>query len=231
MIKRIVIFVLNEFFKHMNKKLLQLLTDKCKDMGLTEKAIQDLVTAGSDGLKEDTPDTDIEARANQLFNYAKITQGESTRWAQKTKEQQQTEIDRLTAELNKSKGGQGGKGGNIDELPESLKEWQKNIETEFSAMKKENDTLKSEREMAARSASIIAKAKELLIPEWRIQEGFSIADTDDDTAITQKLTAIKQNLVTAGLDKKQEGVLSVGSTSDEAAKKLAEQWAKDLPDA
>ena len=43
----------------MKKKLLTLLTSKCKDMGLTEKALGELVELGSEGLADDASDEDI----------------------------------------------------------------------------------------------------------------------------------------------------------------------------
>jgi hypothetical protein len=81
-----------------------------------------------------------------------------------------------------------------------------------------------------RQSFITDKAKELLIPEWRIAEGFNIVDTDDDASIITKLTAVKQNLVTAGLDKKETGLLSSLSSSEALSKEAAKDWAKDLPD-
>lgn len=81
-----------------------------------------------------------------------------------------------------------------------------------------------------RQTFITNKAKELLIPDWRITEGFTISDTDDEAAITQKLTVVKQNLVTAGLDKKETGAFQIASTGEEQAKDLAKSWAQGLPD-
>ena len=54
----------------------------------------------------------------------------------------------------------------------------------------------------ARAHKITTKAKELGVPEWRIKEGFVIADDADDTAIEDVLKGVKQNIVTAGLEEK-----------------------------
>ncbi len=56
-------------------------------------------------------------------------------------------------------------------------------------------------QQAIRQNIILTKAKDLGIPEWRIQEGFTIADDADEAAINTTLSAIKQNIVTAGLEK------------------------------
>lgn len=81
-----------------------------------------------------------------------------------------------------------------------------------------------------RQTFISNTAKELQLPDWRIAEGFSFTDTDDESAIKQKLTAIKQNLITAGLEKQEVGALQIASTGEEQAKELAKSWAQGLPD-
>lgn len=53
---------------------------------------------------------------------------------------------------------------------------------------------------ATRQAQILGKAKELGIPDWRINEGFTIGDDADEASISTTLSAIKQNIVTAGLE-------------------------------
>jgi len=52
-----------------------------------------------------------------------------------------------------------------------------------------------------RSTFITNKAKEIGIPEWRIEEGFNITDDADDTSVINTLTSVKQNIVNAGLEK------------------------------
>lgn len=88
----------------------------------------------------------------------------------------------------------------------------------------------SKEKLTARQTLIASKAKELGIPEWRQKEGFTIADDLDETGITAHLTSVKQNLVTAGLESKNEGAFSL-STPEDQQKELAKQWASNLPDA
>ena len=71
----------------MNKKLLKVLQDKCKDFGLTDKAIEELAESASEGLNDDSSDEDIEGVADSLIPTAKIIQGEITR---KTRKQSPT---------------------------------------------------------------------------------------------------------------------------------------------
>lgn len=58
----------------------------------------------------------------------------------------------------------------------------KNAEAEAAAAK------------AARLAKITSKAKELGVPQWRIDEGFTIADDASDDAITDTLTKVANNI-------------------------------------
>lgn len=49
---------------------------------------------------------------------------------------------------------------------------------------------------AARNAMILAKAKELGVPQWRIDEGFTIAEDASDEVITETLTKVANNINT-----------------------------------
>jgi len=49
---------------------------------------------------------------------------------------------------------------------------------------------------AARNAMIVAKAKELGVPQWRIDEGFIIADDATDEVVTETLTKVANNINT-----------------------------------
>ncbi len=64
----------------MHKKLLELLTAKCKDMGLSAESIQQIAEVAGNGLDDDAKEQDVEARANQYLPVLKAMQGEATRW-------------------------------------------------------------------------------------------------------------------------------------------------------
>lgn len=87
----------------------------------------------------------------------------------------------------------------------------------------------SKEKLSQRQALIASKAKELGIPEWRQKEGFNIGDDLDEAGIAAHLTSVKQNLVTAGLEGKNEGAFSLATTEDQQ-KQLAKDWASSLPD-
>lgn len=75
----------------MHKKLLEKLTAKCKDMGLSTESIQQIAEVASNGLADDAADDDVEARANQYEPVLKAMQGEATRWAQKKQQPKPTD--------------------------------------------------------------------------------------------------------------------------------------------
>jgi hypothetical protein len=70
----------------MNKKLLENLKAKCKDMGLSEAALEQIAGIASNGLEDTATDEAIEERAKQYVPILQAMQGEATRWAQKKQE-------------------------------------------------------------------------------------------------------------------------------------------------
>lgn len=166
-------------------------------------------------------------------NLATVVQGQKTFLSSL-----QSGIDkRVTDAVNKAKekGGEAASGGEQtktqpnNEEPEWFKQYKQQQEERFSSLQKENETFKAEKSRAERNTLISSKAKELGIPEWRMKEGFAITDEMDETAINTYLSGIKQNIVTAGLEKKDSAFPL--STPAEKSKELAKQWAESLPDA
>ena len=100
-----------------------------KDMGLTDKALDDLVEIGAEGLADDASDEDIAAKVDSLVPYAKAMQGEITRKTQRPKPQSKKTQSNDEGE---------DEGGNDDEAPEWFKPFQKkltDLETENAALK------------------------------------------------------------------------------------------------
>lgn len=193
----------------MNKKLLTVLQAKCKDFGLSEKAIEDLATSGSEGLTDETSDEDIEKKADSLVPYAKLMQAEVTRKAQNKK------LVEKPAEAPT--------GGNSDEEPEWFKTYKAEQEKQLKELKDENAAMKLEKSKAERGDAIAAKAKELGIPDF-LMKHISLAD---DADIEKELTDYKQELVTNNLMPADKA--DIISSSDQAAKDDAKTWANTLP--
>lgn len=196
----------------MNKKLLTVLQAKCKDFGLSEKAIEDLATSVGEGLTDETPDEELEKTADSLALYAKLMQAEVTRKAQKGKPAAQP------AAAGTSKADTTG-----EEEPEWFKAYKAEQDKQLQALKDENAAMKAERSKTERSATIAAEAKKLGIPEY-LMKRVTIAD---DADITKELADFKQELVTNNLMPK-DAASELGQKED-AMKADAKAWAESLP--
>ena len=75
--------------------------------------------------------------------------------------------------------------------------WQKKMDEMaaiITGLRKENDDAKKAEAARQRTAFIEAKAKSLGIPEFRIKEGFSIAEDADETAVGEYLSTVAENI-------------------------------------
>ena len=68
------------------------------------------------------------------------------------------------------------------------------MQEQLNGFKQENDKLKAEQVLKARKDAIVAKAKELGIPQYRIDEGFVINDDATEEQYTQYLSNIAKNI-------------------------------------
>lgn len=194
----------------MKKKFRKLLSEKCKDMGLTGKALDDLVEIGAEGLDDDASDEDIAAKVDSLMPYAKAMQGEITRKTRSPKPQ---------SKKTQSNDEGDDEGGNDDEAPE----WFKPFQQKLSALESENATLKAEKAKTTRQAEIAAKAKKLGIPDY-LMKRVSFAD---DADLDKELEEYKQELVTNNLMPKEQAH-ETGSNK-QAMEASAKAWAESLP--
>lgn len=199
----------------MDKRLLTAVQAKCKDFGLSKKAIDDLAETGSEGITDETSQEDIEKKADSLVPYAKLMQAEVTRKAQKSNADKN--------EPNPDKDTQGGKDKG-DEIPDWFKAYKDETDKKLSNLQQENETLKSEKSKSERSALIHSTAKRLGIPDF-LMKHFSIAD---DADVEKELTGFKQDLVTEKLMPAEQA--DITSSSEQAAKDDAKAWAQSLPD-
>ena len=205
----------------MNKKLLKALQDKCKDFGLTDKAIEELAESASEGLSDESSDEDIEKAADSLVPYAKMMQGEITR---KTRKQ----APKPKTKPNTDGDGDGDGDGDDDEdgkkMPKWFRDYKKQNDKAIKDLQDENSALKAEKAKGERAAAITLKAKELGIPEF-LMKRVSIAD---DADIDKELKEYKQELVTNKLMPADKA--DILSSSQKAMEEDAEAWAKTLPD-
>lgn len=195
----------------MKSKFTSILKDKCKDFGLTEQAIADLVEMGIEGLTEESSDEDFSKKADSLVPFAKLMQKEITRKSKKPQPKKE--------EPKKDDPENGGGAGDED-----MPAWAKAMQQSFEAMKAENEKLKADAKANDRKAQIQSKAKEMGIPE-ALMKRFSLAD---DADVDAELTAFKQDLINSSLMPKS--AVEEQSAKEASMKAEAEKWAKSLPD-
>ena len=194
----------------MKKKFRTALSERCKDFGLTDKALDDLTEVGIKSLKDDASDEDITKAVDLLVPYAKAIQGEITRKTRKT-----------TQSAEKPSDGEGK--GEGEKSGEEMPEWAKGFQAKLDALEKENATLKAEKTKTERAALIAEKAKKLGIPDY-LMKRVSFAD---DADLDKELADYKQELVTNNLMPKD--ATSEKGGKDEAMKADAKSWAESLP--
>lgn len=141
--------------------------------------------------------------------------------------------DEAKAEAERKKAGEDAKkAAENKDKPEWQKEMDKRFEEfskkeverekEFKALQEKYEALEKEKAESARANTILSKAKELGIPEWRIKEGFAISAEADEAAINSHLTTVATNLKTANLPSNRLGhVLDDGKPSKEQISDIA----------
>ena len=197
----------------MKIKFKKALSEHLKDMGLTEKAIDDLVELGCKGLKEDSSDEDIKNAVDLLVPYAKVMQGEITRKTRKPNHQ--TPKPQETEEIEVE--GEDAKFAAI--IAKQLAPFKEQLDS----LKAENEALKAEKVKGERSALIAEKAKKLGIPDYMLKR-IAIAD---DADIDKELGDFKNDLVSHNLMPK-DAAQETGKTEDQM-KADAKVWAESLP--
>lgn len=88
----------------------------------------------------------------------------------------------------------------------------------LASIEKENAVMKAEKARVEREAFIANTAKELGIPEWRMNEGFAIKESDDNDAIKNYLTGVATNIKALGVPSAGGRVVPFGdktATKDE----------------
>lgn len=199
----------------MNKELRKTLSELCKDMGLTDKALDELAEIGSQGLDENSSKEDIKKAVDLLVPYAKMMQGEITRKTRNNKHNQ--------PKPSASEGeGEGDDGGN-DAIAAIIAQQLAPFKAQLEKLQGENDALKAEKAKGERLALIAAEAKKLGIPEY-LMKRIAIAD---DADIVKELTDFKQDLVNNNLMPK-DAASELGQKED-AMKADAKAWAESLP--
>lgn len=211
----------------MKEKILAALKTKYSNLGFGAKVLDGVASILE---KSVTDESQIETAVGGVEPLLKVFQSDADR-ARTEYNALKGQYDVLKAKVEASAAGggeQGKKNAPDDEEPAWFKAYKQQQEERYNASKTESDTLKAEKAKSERANLITAKAKELGIPEWRMKEGFVIADDADEKAIGDYLAGVQKNLVTAGLEGKGSGFPM--STPETQGKELARAWAETLPD-
>lgn len=186
----------------MHKKLLEKLTAKCKDMGLSAESIQQIAEVASNGLADDATDEDVEARANQFVPVLKTMQGEATRWVNaknKPSQQQQQQQQPKPKEAD-------------DVVQAVLAAMEEKYGTQ---LKTQADTITSLQEKLAtgeRKALIAGAMKRLGLTE----KDMEFVSVPADANVDEYLGKYKQNLVDRGLKPADSNVSQEAKTKAES---------------
>lgn len=86
----------------------------------------------------------------------------------------------------------------------------KSLAEQVQALVKENAEYKAAQAAENRKNFILSKARELQIPEWRINEGFTIAPDATEDAITTTLTTVSNNIRANMLPQDGVGIPNIG---------------------
>ncbi len=200
----------------MNERLRKTLSELCKDMGLTDKALDELAEIGSQGLTATSTDEDIKKAADSLVPYAKLMQGEITR---KTSKRNQTSKPK-----KKDDGDEGDDDDDDKGIAAIVAKQLAPFKEQMDKLQAENDALKAEKAKGERDALIAAEANKLGIPDYLIKR-IAIAE---DADVAKELAAFKQDLVNNNLMPKDAASVKAGS--DDEMKSAAKSWAETLPD-
>lgn len=188
----------------MHKKLLEKLTAKCKDMGLSAESIQQIAEVASNGLADDATDEDVEARANQFVPVLKTMQGEATRWVNaKNKPSQQQQQQQQQQPKPKE----------ADDVVQAVLAAME--EKYGTQLKTQADTITNLQEKLAtgeRKALIAGAMKRLGLTE----KDMEFVSVPADANVDEYLGKYKQNLVDRGLKPADSNVSQEAKTKAES---------------
>lgn len=184
--------------KTMKIKILSALKTKYSNLGFNAKALDGVAAVLAQTV---TDENQIEDAVNGVEGLLRVFQADNDR--------QRTEYATLKSQhdelLKKSQQGNGGGSDNNatnDDEPAWFKAYKQEQEQRFNAIKSESEALKAAKAKDERNALIATKAKELGIPDWRMKQGFVIADDADEASIGEYLAGVQKDIVAAGLDGK-----------------------------
>lgn len=196
--------------KQMNKILQTKVTDKCKDMGLSEEYVKGITDKlGGTVADDSTDETAIETVANQIVEIARLSQGEATRWVNKNK--QKTEPPKPEPpkpEPPKPEPPQ--QTVNVEEaVRKAMESYTSTFEQRVKQLEEQNANLLAEKSKAERTASINAAYAKHSIPE-ALREYVAVPETVEAKDIDGYVAGMAQKLVALKLPTLQSNITGKG---------------------
>ena len=171
-----------------------------------QKANDQRVTDAQKKAKEDARkefEANAEAARKKAEEDAAKAKEEAERKAEEEAKRKETEKQMPDWYL-KEKEADAQKRAQDSEMMKKLAESNELLRASLESIKAENEAFKAQKATAERNNLILSKAKELGIPEYRINEGFSIAADADETAIVDYLTKVSNNIKALNLPSNRE---------------------------
>ena len=200
----------------MKSLIFQKLKQEYSHLGLGKEVLQAHADAlAATGLvTEENIDTIVSSQAAFLESIQKANDQRVTDAQKKAKEDARKEFEANAEEAKKKAIEEAQRREQEKEMPDWYKaEKEANAKNNaliaelaksFEAIKAENEAFKLEKANAERKNLILTKAKELGVPEYRIKEGFAIADNADEATITEYLTTVANNIKANSLPSNKE---------------------------
>jgi hypothetical protein len=143
-------------------------------------------------------------RNTEIPEWFKTMQEEAAKAREKERADAQRQRSELEAQLKAITDASTSKQSEFSKLIEELTKRNEQLETGYNTIKAERDAQAAAQAKADRESKILNIAKELEIPQYRIDEGFTIADDADETAIRSQLAVISNNIKTNALPSNQQ---------------------------
>jgi len=187
----------------MKDKLFQSLKQKYSNLGLGDDVLQvhaeSLIETGI--VNVDNIESVVSAQKNFLEKLQSEMDRRAANAASKAKASASKEIDELKQQMKTPPNGTGDKPdwyvsekAAMDKVIQELIQNNKKTMEDFGSLKKEYNNLLVQKAVTERKNFVESKAKELGIPQYRIDEGFVIDESADEKKIVDYLTKISNNI-------------------------------------
>lgn len=206
----------------------ELLSEQCKDMGLTDKALEKLAELAGGFVDADASDDVKEYTANKFVPIAREMQAEVTRKLSRQQEQAAKAAKAQPAQQEAGalkEAGKDAKAVQAEEPPAWFAKALEGVRGEIESLKAAQAANAAKEKAATRQEQISQEARKLGIPAY-IAKRLNIADEAD---IAKELQTLKQDMIADALPSEGGASRSLKGGSETDAKD-AEAWAKQLPD-